>query len=240
MIPRISPDSIPQWGPQDSGPPRDGKRTRTHQLRFPLLLALLSCLVLGACGTGTDSAETSSPDPSKTTSALSAAGALQVLTERYRSVAPNDGLESDSVFFLIPEKKGYELNAPLAIDARDPDTLDESAALIDDSLAAGTRVDSYLLHLDKIGSSSSDVRLKGTVQLPGRLLGLITTGEHLDASDGQLGVSRIQYPDPGSARASEIDRRGDRVVIGPDRQTLTFDLQTTVSADHMRILISSR
>lgn len=213
--------------------------SQTNTFAHPSLLVLLVSVLLGACGSGSDSTEPSTTGPSETTSTLSATGAVQILTERYRSVAPNDGLESDSVFFLIPEKKGYELTKPLAIDAQDPDTLGGSAELIDDSLAAGTTVDSYLLHFDKVGSSNSDVRLEGTLRLPGRLLGLITTEEHLNASDAPLGVHGIHYPEPGSLRLTEIGRTADRVVIGPERRTLDLALTTNASADHLRILIAS-
>lgn len=198
--------------------------------RCELLLVILFVGLLGC------SSET---EPPGTTTNVSVKGAVKVLTERHRSVAPNDGLESDSVFFLIPEKQRYELTAPVSIDARDPDNFGGSAELIDDSLAAGTRVDSYLLHFDKVGSSNSDIRLQGELRVPGRLLGLITSGDHLDASDGQLGVPGIHYPQGGSRRASEIGRTGDRVVIGPDRRTLTLDLITNVSADHIRILTAA-
>lgn len=196
-----------------------------------IVLILLVAGLLG-CGSEPDSTETTGTD-------LSATGDVVILTERHRSVAPNDGLESDSVFFLIPEKTGYQLTAPVSIDARDPDTLGGSAELIDDSLAAGTTVDSYLLHFDKVGSSNSDVRLQGELRLPGRLLGLVTTGDHLDASDGQLGVRGIEYPDAGSYRPAEISSTDDRVIIGPDRRTLDLALTTNVSADHIRILIES-
>ena len=193
-----------------------------------VLVALLISVLLSACGSGSDGG-----DP------LSATGDVEILTERYRSVAPNDGLESDSVFFLIPEKKEYELTTPVSIDGRAADTLDESETLIEDSLAAGTTVDSYLLHFDRVGSSSRDVQLRGELNLPGRLLGIITTGEHLDATDGELGVRRIQYPEPGSYRPVEIGRTKDQVIIGPERRTLELALRTNASADQMRILIAS-
>lgn len=214
-------------------------RFRTTLLNSSSAIVLLISVFLCACGSETDSPNTDTTRSAETTSTVSAEGAVKILTERYRAVAPNDGLESDSVFFLIPEKNGYELTSPVPIDAREPDTLGGSVKLLDDSLAAGTTVDSYLLHFDKIGSSSSDVQLSGEVRLPGRLLGLITTQKHLDDSDEQLGVPGIRYPEPGTLRPAEIDQTADRVIIGPERRTLDLALTTNVSADQMRILIRS-
>lgn len=189
------------------------------------LLSLLVSGLLAACGSG-DAGE--SP---------SATGDVQILREQPPSVIPNEGPESDSVMYLVPEKKGYELETPLAIDARDPDTLDDGEQLIDDSLAAGTTVDSYLLHFDKAGAGTRDVRRQGTLSLPAPLVGLMTRGKTLDATDGRLGAEATTYPEPGTYRSTEIGRTNDTVVIGPERRTLGLDLTTNGSADHLRILL---
>lgn len=193
-----------------------------------IVVLLVLPLLLGACGSGTDAGES-----------LSTSGEAQVLRERPPSVVPNEGPESDSVMYLLPETTGYELKSPLAIDARAPDTLDGSGQLIDDSLAAGTTVDSYLLHFDKVGSSNQDLQRQGTLTLSVPLVGLIIRGKHLSASDGRLGASGVKYPESSSLRAPEIGRTSDKVVIGPDRRTLDLDFTTNVSADQMRILLRS-
>lgn len=192
------------------------------------MIVLLGSALLGACGSGTGAGES-----------LSAEGEVEVLRDRPRSVVPNDGPESDSVMYLVPEKKGYELKAPLAIDARTPDTLDGSGQLIEDSLAAGTTVDSYLLHFDKAGSGTRDVRRQGTLTLPAPLVGLMTRGKTLDATDGRLGAEAVTYPELGTYRSTEVGETNDTVVIGPEGRTLKLDLTTNGSADHLRILLRS-
>jgi len=111
------------------------------------------------------------------------------------------------------------------------------------TLAAGFRVDTYLLHFDPWKERGERYSLTGTVRLPRPILGVICVAEDIQASNTLLGAPGIRYSDRGVGQGLEFGEGegGDRATISEDRRSLSVALSISKrrNVDQIRILVES-
>lgn len=110
------------------------------------------------------------------------------------------------------------------------------------TLAAGRRVDSYIIHFDPVNPSPGEVgvRCRATIRFPRRIAGVITATEQLIEADKEFADPSIVYPQKGrgvEAISSAVAEH--QVSIAEDLQTLTLDITASHSIDQMRVLIEA-
>ena len=148
-------------------------------------------------------------------------------------------LESDTISNIFAERAGVNLAAGLDINIDAPGTftgiLNPSA-----TLAPGTVVDSYFVHMDPVGTRAPGTSYEGSVTFAQEILGIVTFRDKLDDSDATLGLASVDYPtDQDSFLRGVLDTNGtlDRVTLSADRRTVSFDLRVSSrNIEQMRIL----
>ena len=150
-------------------------------------------------------------------------------------------LESDSVSSIFAERQGVTLANDLDINIDAPGTFFGSTNPVA-TMLAGTRIDSYFLHIDPVGSPGFTT-YSGSVTFDQDLLGLITFRTKLDDSDALLGLASVAYPTgQNSILRGVLDTTGrrDEITLSADRRTVNFDLQVSQgNVEQMRFLLAS-
>ena len=178
-------------------------------------------------------------------SAVAIAGALISSTSasvvRLASAPPSvalNALENATTVVAFDEKQATTLASAVTVDAVNPGTF-TSFPSGSATVAAGTVVDSHLIHSD-IPSRHYTSHRTGSVTFNANIVGAIASTSRLAASDTALGASGTTYAGTTTYRGLEGSREGtssltDRFVISADRRTVTFDVQTLVM-DEIRVL----
>lgn len=171
---------------------------------------------------------------------LSTSGQVQIIA------APpsvrEGALESDVVARVFAERLGFVLPTDLVTDITAPGAYDTVAGLTPGVLPAGTVVDSFFLHADRVGSPGAAARYVGSVTFDVDILGLMVQVPALRASDAVLGAPGTLYSTSPTVDDLELDPAAperDSVVLSADRRTLMFDFRTTVSTDTVRIVTAA-
>lgn len=160
-------------------------------------------------------------------------------------------LQSDTEIFVLPEGYSQSLDKPLKVDIAKPGFYRNANELTERTLAAETRVKSFLLQfrpLDKNGSASDTAvrnpnpdnikRIVGEITFDRPVLGLIVRGEQLRASDGQFSVRGGQVPQRGRALEFGGTPRDDVISLSQDRRTVTLDLAAFgLFSDQVRVIV---
>lgn len=133
------------------------------------------------------------------------------------SVATNDLVDPDAMFVF--EERTTTLSGPLALDGGS-------------TIAAGTRVTSFYFHYDQLGNPENTVA--GSVTFDASILGVITTGSGLTASDPDFALFNTQYL-PASARPTT--ERGDWVRFSGS--VLEYDSLITTGEDNFRVIVAA-
>ncbi len=133
--------------------------------------------------------------------------------------------ESDSCLFTLDEQN-VVLAAPLTLDR--PGTTGGPT-----TLAAGRRVSSTLIHVDKLANTTTSVAISGSRTFPHQIAGLITTSAKLSSSDPILA--------PAGATFATTANRGleaaDVVTIAPDARTVNFSMSAVNGVDDIRVIM---
>ena len=138
---------------------------------------------------------------------------------------------SDKCMFLFPEREEVVVG-------EDGVLVDESRSGNPATLPEGSVLSSFIVHADKIGSTLESVPLKGSHTFEDEVVGLVLTGDNLEASDVDFGIPRPTH-DPGLDYEPDSDLRGvddDQVSIQPDGHTVVFDLHVSGAIDEVRVL----
>jgi len=157
-------------------------------------------------------------------------------------------LLSDSLITAFSERQGVVLpqsltfNLTLPGTAPGPDAIDTSPG----DIAAGTRVDSYLVHFQSIsGTNANPVLASGSITFDTDVMGIAFFNGRLNQSDPFLGLASTLYP-VGEDRELEIeaggivgDRGHDSITLSADRRTVTFNLGNTGGPDQARIVVAT-
>jgi hypothetical protein len=148
-------------------------------------------------------------------------------------------LESTSEIRLFAEAQGVVLSGALTVDVRAPGFYDETTDLTPGTIAAGTRVWSWLLHFDTAGNTSA--HLSGAITFDRKILGLIFLDGSLDASDAAVGLGTTAYPAGFTARGTELgpSAAGDKLEILAGRRTLDVNrLNVALGIDQVRVVLA--
>jgi cysteine-rich repeat protein len=140
--------------------------------------------------------------------------------------------EDSGIVRLFAERRDAALGADLAVDLWRPGS-DVSGGLGSGSVAAGRRVDSYLLHFDPEDGSGA-VELGGAVTFPYPIAGIAVQARTLDASDA-LGNAATLYP-TGSDAGRGLESSGDALSIARDGKSVVFSFRASGGIDQVRIL----
>lgn len=159
----------------------------------------------------------------------------------------NSQFENDERIIIFKEQEGFSLpnDIPLCLDKpgrwlRFPD---KSAKPV----AAGTRVDSYMIHYDPFGTPEKTVLATATFVFDQPVIGVITRPDQLRDSDEVLGHRGVQYPFvkgvnsgiEGLEFAEQLKiktKELDVVRISSDRKTVQVKFSTNNHVDQIRVI----
>jgi uncharacterized repeat protein (TIGR01451 family) len=150
-----------------------------------------------------------------------------------------NALENATSTVAFDERQGVTLASAVAVDAVNPGTF-TSFPSGTATVAAGTVVDSHLIHSD-IPTRNYTSRRTGTVTFATNIVGVIASTSRLAASDAALGAPGTLYAGTTTWRGLEGnggesgDSNGDKFTISADRKSISFDIRTLVM-DEIRVL----
>ena len=144
-------------------------------------------------------------------------------------------LENANYAMFFAEKAGVTLASGLNVDASVPGEYDLKTGMSQATIMAGTRVNSYYLHVDRVGSPTTFDRVSGSVTFETPILGVIASAGKLNTSDA-LGADGTFYPKIGRKLDAGAPENLDRFWISADMKTLRYELQTSTASDDLRII----
>lgn len=159
------------------------------------------------------------------------AGNLMLITPP--SDVSDGALESNIRLYLFEEAAGVELGSAINLVSATPSlALSGAAVPSTTALAAGSIVDSFMVHGDRRGSRRART-LSGSVTFDSDVLGILVTAAQLDATDTALGGAAVTYDTGNPIRG--LDIAADTVSISADLRTVWFNFSTS-TVDQVRIV----
>jgi len=188
------------------------------------ILPLTLALVLGA-------ASSSSAAIINTLFSISVIGAPPSVQE--------DALQSDDTLFVFPELQDFVLTSDLRVNVTDPGDYGCGCILPFPvpRIAAGTEVDSYLVHADPVTRGFGYL---GALTFDSDILGVMFGGMLLGESDPILGAPGTLYPTDPANRGLAIVAGQDFISISPDRRSILMAFITRRNYDQMRIVTAAQ
>jgi len=147
-------------------------------------------------------------------------------------------LEHNSAAKFFAEKQNVVLGASLTVDVSSVGTYSQEAGFRPANILAGTKVNSYYLHADRVGQPAAFVFARGSITFNEPILGVQTTQAGLNQSDF-LGATGTRYPKVGREIDGRDSRNPDTFSISSDRRTITFAFQTSNNSDDVRIITAT-
>jgi hypothetical protein len=145
----------------------------------------------------------------------------------------DNAVGSNTTIFLFLERAGVVLPSAVTLNAQGAGSFGVPAGPF--TLAAGTVVDSYILHYDRVSGGGSAT---GSVTFGAPILGAIGTMAALQASDPVVGGPVTTYA-TFALRPFWDSGAGDSMTISTNLRTLTFTSRNDAGAmDELRILVS--
>jgi len=140
------------------------------------------------------------------------ASAMIITTDQLQFIDPPDSvlpgqLESNDVFYMFREQENLLLNSDLAVNFDSPGTYNQVPGPIG-VIAAGNTINSYLVHVDPLGSNApSTVYIGGATFSPEEeILGLIAGSNLLTVTDSLLGIDADNFYPTGRFRGTAEDQ----------------------------------
>ena len=186
-------------------------------LMSPLLATTATATVVGACG------------------AVIPIAAPKNLAE--------GGVETTGLVHAFVERNGLRLSFPLTTDAVKAGTYTKTSSLPSPApkIAAGTVVDSYMLHSDPLGKPTAlqGNRFSVRVSFDSDILGVMVTDSSLNGSDGTVGVHGAIYP-TFAHRGLELmgNPFNDHFTISTNRHTIQVFFSTSTYVDEVRVVVA--
>jgi prepilin-type N-terminal cleavage/methylation domain-containing protein/prepilin-type processing-associated H-X9-DG protein len=146
-------------------------------------------------------------------------------------------VEADDTIFLFKERSEYTLPTSVEV-AMVPASYDQTWATYSDdnpgAIAAGTEIDSYIMHYDV--KTNSGVWIDACeMTFPGEILGMIYKTGKLASTDAVLGNPNTQYPGNLSNRGFEGNQ--DRFILFSDAKRIYIDpFFVSGKMEHCRII----
>jgi len=148
-------------------------------------------------------------------------------------------IESDTKIRVYSEKLNYTLTTDITVDDT---SIGSYGNRVSGTILAGTVVDSYLVHFDKIGDSSTFVSRGGNVisELGVEILGIIFSTNGLNASDSELGIADSY--ETSSDRGLEFTNQDSYIlgnIGGTLRNLVLNDLKVSTNIDEIRVITAA-
>ena len=168
---------------------------------------------------------------------VSATGAMTVIAAP--SSVVQGSLESNTAQFLFQEQSGLTLGSSLAVDITTAGTFTSMASLTPGFIAAGTVVDSYLVHAEAVNVGAASYM--GSVTFNSAILGVIVLSQSLDQTDAILGRAGTLYPVAGAepSRGLELGSALPFDTISVSGQTITLTDAVNGAQDEIRIITAT-
>ena len=156
-------------------------------------------------------------------------------------------LENNDAMLVFAERTNFALPSAVTVDFTEANTYASPSDLDPTTIAAGTVVNSYYVHVDQTDTVSRQ-GLTATITFPEPIIGVILTDARLNASRSVLGVSTTTYPGAPVNSAHGYELTGacpssprvandqDCATLSNDRRTLTLDVTVYNITDDVRVL----
>ncbi|MBC7772445.1 MAG: hypothetical protein H7210_08120 [Pyrinomonadaceae bacterium] len=146
----------------------------------------------------------------------------------------SNSLRSDDRARLVFECQNRPLSAEFRCDALSPGTFKFGATDTAGTLQIVESVNSYLLHVE--ATEFRTTTLEGQITFPTDIIGIMAAAGSLDASDGKLGCTGLEYLMSDVPRGWFDGGLDDWITISADRRTLSFESRSGAGADQIRIV----
>lgn len=156
-----------------------------------------------------------------------------------------ESFSSNNELFMLPEKQGVRLQAPLIVDGAEPGTFDRFGKNVEAIIPSGTVVSSFLLYFHHAERREKAVyhELKGTITFARSIVGVIGGSQKLKAADSVVGLPSIRYAEHdrwrGLGRNEDKRTPEDVLEVSADRRTLRFRLHSGRAMDQFRVLVEA-
>lgn len=140
--------------------------------------------------------------------------------------------DSATTIFAMNERQDIALPYNLSVDWSENGMLGDTASLRGNTIPAGTRVSSHLIHMDTDTDIQMLVEASFTFDRP--ILGIIVTRKNLLASDVDLGFATTLYS-LNEWRGVELDAL-DRVSVDLESNSVWVRMQQTTEVDEVRVI----
>jgi hypothetical protein len=147
-----------------------------------------------------------------------------------------NALESDTQIFLFAEQTSVTLGSSLSVDVALDGTYDSGNVPVagSGSIAPGSVVDSYFIHLDRLGQNAV---VSGSVTFDTDILGVIVYTGGLGGSDGLLGAGGTSYISGDPNRGLEFGPSEDVLTLSGSTLTLSLREQQN-RVDQLRVVVA--
>lgn len=160
---------------------------------------------------------------------------------QFSAVRPDDLcrgqlISQDKKAYLFLEAIDQPLTSDLAIDFDQPGEYTKKSPMIEKHLARGSRVNSYLLHIDRTGCRSN-IKPRMEIEFRTPILGVICNHDALEASDLVFGLTadcRVKQPSRGSVR-----NESDVLTLSEDGRSLSIVLNVAKNLDQLRVITAA-
>lgn len=140
--------------------------------------------------------------------------------------------ESSDNIRVFSERLAVEITAPVSVELSQPGILyQDRSNYTPGTVATGTLVDSYLVHIDPLREES--YRYSGTVTFAEEIVGVIVRWGSMKATTGQFGLTGTRY-DARPGHGIEIGR--DKIEWSADGHSLRFFGHASPKIDQIRVL----
>lgn len=160
-------------------------------------------------------------------------------------------VQSDSKIFVLPEGYAQTVETPIAVNITDAGTYKKFSQLTDTTIAAGTRVKSFLLQFRPVDRDDGGRRAKpkrpasallkrivGEITFDQPVIGIVVRGDDLRATDRMFSKRGGQVPQKGRALELFGSPRDDVITFSEDRRTIKLDLAAfAIFSDQVRVIV---
>ena len=142
-------------------------------------------------------------------------------------------LEDDTSVNVFFESSVLVASPSILIEHGPSGLVDDASDLVSVSYGLNTRMESYYLHFDPVGTSSTE-SITATVTFSSEIYGVCVGASALDATDATFSAPATNYPG-NTGRQTEVSN-GDSFEISADRRSITVNLTASGNTDQLRVL----
>lgn len=171
--------------------------------------------------------------------APASAGIIQTTgAARVRNAPPSvqgNFWESNTRVRVFEESTNIFLEGDIAVDFISPGTYRNRPQMNQGVIAAGTSVNSYLIHKDS--KDDALIRLTGSIKFDEIILGVIVKKTRIADTDGLLGSPTTSYEEfIDLGRGLEMRRRRDAITLSQNMKRISFNLLSSDGIDQIRVI----